>query len=106
MSAEELQDQEQSELISGPFAALSTAMRTHSQILISCRNNKKLLAKLKAFDRHFNMVLEEVREVWTDPGKKGKGKKKATPMNKERFISKMFLRGDSVVLVVLAPSHS
>ncbi len=53
------------------------------------------------------MVLEEVRRSMDSSSKKGKGKKKkATPMNKERFISKMFLRGDSVVLVVLAPSHS
>ena len=103
MSAEELRDLEDQELATGPFAALSTALRTRSQILISCRNNKKLLARLKAFDRHFNMVLEEVREIWTDGGRKGKGKKKAAPINKERFISKMFLRGDSVVLVVLAP---
>ena len=33
----------------------------------------------------------------------GKGKKKAKPVNKERFISKMFLRGDSVILVLRNP---
>jgi len=27
------------------------------------RNNKKLLARVKAFDRHANMVLENVKEV-------------------------------------------
>ena len=31
------------------------------RILVNCRNNKRLLGRLKAFDRHFNMVLEEVR---------------------------------------------
>lgn len=32
--------------------------------------------------------------MWTE-APKGKGKK---PVNKDRFVSKMFLRGDSVVL--------
>lgn len=44
------------------------------------------------------MVLENVREIWTEIPK-GKGK----PVNKERFISKMFLRGDSVILVLPNP---
>jgi len=35
--------------------------------------------------------------------KTGKGKAAATPINKERFISKMFLRGDSVILVLRNP---
>ena len=36
------------------------------QVLINCRNNKKLLARVKAFDRHCNMVLENVKEMWTE----------------------------------------
>lgn len=39
-------------------------------------------------------VLENVKEMWTEIPK-GKNKK---PVNKDRFISKMFLRGDSVIL--------
>lgn len=35
--------------------------------------------------------------------KTGKGKKKANPVNKDRFISKMFLRGDSVIIVLRNP---
>lgn len=31
-----------------------------------CRNNRKLLARVKAFDRHCNMILENVREMWTE----------------------------------------
>jgi len=74
-----------------------TATRTHTQVLISCRNNRKLLARVKAFDRHCNMVLENVKEMWTE-----KGKGNAKGVNKDRFISKMFLRGDSVILVLLS----
>ncbi|VAH86084.1 unnamed protein product [Triticum turgidum subsp. durum] len=73
------------------------------QVLINCRNNKKLLGRVRAFDRHCNMVLENVREMWTEVPKTGKGKKKALPVNKDRFISKMFLRGDSVIIVLRNP---
>ena len=53
--------------------------------------------------RHCNMVLENVKEMWTEVPKTGKGKKKSKPVNKDRFISKMFLRGDSVILVLRNP---
>ena len=45
---------------------LQQSVRNHTQILISLRNNKKLLARVKAFDRHSNMVLENVKEMWTE----------------------------------------
>ena len=47
------------------------------------------------------MVLENVKEIWTEVPKTGKGAKKAAPVNKDRFISKMFLRGDSVILAAI-----
>jgi small nuclear ribonucleoprotein (snRNP)-like protein len=104
-----------------------------------------------AFDPHCNMVLENVKEMWTEVcgsshilvlsksplsvifssvlsvgvsllllfafvlawqwqiflflqvPKTGKGKKKAKPVNKDRFISKLFLRGDSVIIVLRNP---
>jgi small nuclear ribonucleoprotein D2 len=102
MTQAELKELEEHEFAHGPMAVLTSAVRNHTQVLISCRNNRKLLARVKAFDRHFNMVLENVREVWTEKGRRGKGKKKAVPTNKDRFISKMFLRGDSVILVVFS----
>lgn len=40
-----------------------------AQVLINCRNNKKLLCRVKAFDRHCNMVLENVKEMWTETPK-------------------------------------
>ncbi|KAF8320261.1 Sm-like ribonucleoprotein [Clavulina sp. PMI_390] len=87
---------EEHEISQGPLSVLQQAVRNNTQILISLRNNKKLLARVKAFDRHSNMVLENVKEMWTEVPK-GKNKK---PINKDRFISKMFLRGDSVILVL------
>ncbi|KAG8936598.1 Small nuclear ribonucleoprotein Sm D2 [Tulasnella sp. 419] len=87
---------EEHEISQGPLSVLQQSVRNHTQVLISLRNNKKLLARVKAFDRHSNMVLENVKEMWTEVPK-GKNKK---PVNKDRFISKMFLRGDSVVLIL------
>ena len=48
------------------------------------------------------LIREHLLLVFQVP-KTGKGKKKALPVNKDRFISKMFLRGDSVIIVLRNP---
>jgi small nuclear ribonucleoprotein D2 len=98
----EISQLEEHEFNSGPLSILQTAVRSHTQVLISTRNNRKLLARVKAFDRHCNMVLENVKEMWTETPRKTATGKKGRPVNKDRFISKMFLRGDSVILVLLS----
>ena len=82
---------------------MTQSVRQQTQVLINVRNNKKLLARVVAFDRHCNMVLENVRELWSEIPKTGKGQAKAKPVAKDRYISKMFLRGDSVIVVVRNP---
>mmetsp|Transcript_48931 Transcript_48931/g.72732 ORF Transcript_48931/g.72732 Transcript_48931/m.72732 type:complete len:105 (+) Transcript_48931:81-395(+) len=94
---------EEDEYESGPLSVLKQAVKNNSEVLINVRNNHKLLGRVKAFDRHCNMVLEEVREMWKEVPKTGKGKKKAKPKNGERYISKLFLRGDSVITVLRHP---
>jgi small nuclear ribonucleoprotein D2 len=42
--------------------------------------------------------------MWTEYSKGGRGKKRGTSINKDRYVSKMFLRGDSVILVVSNPA--
>ncbi len=96
----------------GPLSLLLESVKAQSQVLISVRNNRKLLGRVKAFDRHFNMVLENVKEMWSEvprPAKgRARGKDKETgkpkPVNRDRYISKMFLRGDSVILVLKNPT--
>ncbi|KAJ2762229.1 mRNA splicing protein [Coemansia nantahalensis] len=100
MTQEELVRLEQDEFTNGPLSVLQMAVANNTQILVSLRNNHKLLARVKAFDRHCNMVLENVKEMWTEAPAAGKGTKRAAAINKDRFISKMFLRGDSVVVVL------
>uniref|UniRef100_A0A182TLC3 Probable small nuclear ribonucleoprotein Sm D2 n=1 Tax=Anopheles melas TaxID=34690 RepID=A0A182TLC3_9DIPT len=103
LTPEELARQEEEEFNTGPLSVLTQSVKNNTQVLINCRNNKKLLGRVKAFDRHCNMVLENVKEMWTEIPRTGKGKKKVKPVNKDRFISKMFLRGDSVILVLRNP---
>ena len=85
----------------GPLSVLVSAIKTNSQVLINCRNNRKLLGRVKAFDRHLNLLLENVKEVWTD--RNSQNESKTPPSNKDRFISKLFLRGDSIILVLKNP---
>jgi small nuclear ribonucleoprotein D2 len=103
MSVDELERKEEEEFRTGPLSVLTTAVKTNAQVLINCRNNHKLLARVKAFDRHCNMILENVKEMWTEVPKSGRGKKASRPVNRDRFVSKMFLRGDSVILVLRSP---
>jgi len=60
------------------------------------------------------MVLEDCTELWQETPKSSKAKAAAAaagdaklsvskPVNKDRYISKMFLRGDSVILVLKNP---
>ena len=80
------------------------SVRNSSQVLINLRNNHKLLGRVRAFDRHCNMVLENVREIWKE-GKGGKGGKAGGALvDKDRLIGKLFLRGDSVIVVVSGES--
>ena len=50
-------------------------------------------------------LLEDVKEMWTETSKGGKDShRRGTTMNKDRYISKLFLRGDSVILMVRNPA--
>lgn len=57
---EELERAEEERFRTGPLSVLTESVKNNTQILINVRNNKKLLGRVKAFDRHCNMVLENV----------------------------------------------
>mmetsp|Transcript_19867 Transcript_19867/g.32050 ORF Transcript_19867/g.32050 Transcript_19867/m.32050 type:complete len:119 (+) Transcript_19867:127-483(+) len=92
------------DLKSGPFSVLYKAVRGNTQVLVNVRNNHKLLGRVKAYDRHMNLLLEDVKEMWTETSKGGKGKSRGVAVNKDRYVSKMFLRGDSVIIIVSNPA--
>jgi small nuclear ribonucleoprotein D2 len=54
--------------------------------------------------RWYSRILEDVKEMWTETSKGGKGRARGAAVNKDRFVSKMFLRGDSVILIVSNPA--
>ncbi len=81
------------EMEKGPFKLILNAIKNRNKILISMRNNKKLLAVPKAVDRHCNLVLENVSEMWLEHINN-------ELVKKEKFISKLFVRGDSVVIII------
>lgn len=84
----------------GPLSLLTNCVRDNAQVIVSCRNSRKLLGRVRAFDRHCNLVMESVREVWPESNKKG-----AVPVTRDRFIPKLFVRGDSVILVLKAATE-
>ena len=101
-----MNQEEQEEFNFGPLSVLNHSVRNHTLVLINCRNNKILFGRVKAFDSHCNMVLEDVKEMWSEKpkNKNGKSKKKnAKAVARERFIPKLFVRGDSIVLVLKNP---
>ena len=79
----------------GPLSLLTECVMNHTKILIDIegRGNKKLIAKVSSLDQHFNMVLCDVLEEWTE--KRGRALE-----HKERYISKMFLPGHNVRVIV------
>jgi small nuclear ribonucleoprotein D2 len=51
MTPEELAKREEEEFNTGPLSVLTQSVKNNTQVLINCRNNKKLLGRVKAFDR-------------------------------------------------------
>ena len=46
------------------------------------------------------MVLEEVKEMWATEDRVGRGRRTSKPVHRERYLCKMFLRGDSIIIVI------
>jgi small nuclear ribonucleoprotein D2 len=57
MTPEELSQREQEEFNTGPLSVLTQSVKNNTQVLINCRNNKKLLARVKAFDRSILILI-------------------------------------------------
>lgn len=99
MKMASLADEKKEDFSVGPLSVLMNSVKNNTQVLINLRNNHKLLARVKAFDRHCNMVLENVKELWSESVRKGQPAE-----YKDRYIGKMFLRGDNVVIVLANPA--
>ena len=100
LSIEEREAKTLEEMSNGPLSILMASVKKTTQVLINCRHNRKLLGRVRAFDRHLNMVLEEDKEMWTTEERVGRGRRTSKPVHRERYLRKMFLRGDSVIIVI------
>ena len=81
------------EFTTGPLKILTESVMNYTQILIDIEGNRRLIAHVIAFDSHFNMVLTNVKEMWSET-------RRGILENKERYISKMFLPGHNVKIIV------
>ena len=95
---EEAESKELEDFVHGPFRLLDSAMNDGTPVLISCRSNRKLFGRVRAFDRHMNMILDNVQEIWMDGSS-------LTYANR-RTLGKVFLRGDNVILIVKKPDDA
>jgi len=57
MTPEELAKKEEEEFNTGPLSVLTQSVKNNTQVLINCRNNKKLLGRVKAFDRWLDLAF-------------------------------------------------
>lgn len=53
------EENEQEQLSKGPLSILMRSVKNNSQVLINLRNNHKLLGRVRAFDRHCNMYVQQ-----------------------------------------------
>lgn len=52
MTEEELKKLEEEQFTMGPLKILTDACKLHGQVLINLRDNKKVLGRIRAFDRY------------------------------------------------------
>ncbi|CAH1118753.1 unnamed protein product [Phaedon cochleariae] len=117
------------EQMEGPLALLQKCIKERLRIKVWTRNDRRIrgycLAYLVAFDKYWNMSLEDVTEVWSRPKKRkvpaldsvGDGNERIKPRveppsisvtphatdkkleNCKRFVPQLLIRGEQVVIV-------
>ena len=50
LTPEELEERERHEFQTGPLSVLTESVKNNTQVLINCRNNRKLMARVKVLD--------------------------------------------------------
>lgn len=70
--------------IERPLDLLNSAK--DKNVMVELKNKRQLVGKLKAFDIHINIVLEEAKEM--EEG------------NVTRSLGNVFIRGDTIIFIV------
>lgn len=90
--------------IEGPLSLLHRSMVKIAPIVVSLRNNRKVIGNVVAYDRHYNLLMSNAKEVGV-VGNKNRGKKKREGREFSRELGNMFIRGDGVILVANASTN-
>jgi small nuclear ribonucleoprotein D2 len=100
-TAQNSPDEKEKAELAGPLSLLHRSMAKEAPVLVSMRNNKKVRGVIMAYDRHYNILLRNAREIGIRASK-NKGRKKKDGKEVVRDMGCVFLRGDSVILVANA----
>lgn len=63
-------------------------------ILVELKGNRKLKGKLRGFDQHLNLIIENADEIFFDP---------STEREVVESVQTIIVRGDNVVIVSPPP---
>ena len=87
--------------VSRPLDALNKAR--DKRVIVELKNNKSYIGKLKSFDIHINVVLEDAEEYIEEVVEKEvDGKKisvKTGKMVPKRKLGVVFIRGDTITVI-------
>ncbi|RDE14202.1 MAG: RNA-binding protein [Candidatus Thorarchaeota archaeon] len=75
-----------------PMELLQTSIG--SQVLVELKGRKKIKGKLRGFDQHLNLILEDAEEISVDP---------ETNEQTVVQVDTVIVRGDNVILVSPPP---
>jgi len=79
---------------SGPFMLLKKSLTSSTKIYILTNDHHKFTGYLRSFDKHCNIILENVTEIWHEEMKNDK-----KIITKEKYSPIIFLRGDSIIII-------
>ena len=66
LTPEELEEREKHEFQTGPLSVLTDSVRNNTQVLINCRNNRKLMARVKVKSYASQKDLEFINQERLD----------------------------------------
>ncbi len=68
-----------------------------AQVLVELKGNKKIKGRLRGYDQHLNLVLEDAEEISINPD---------TSEEDVTHIANVIVRGDNVVIVSPPPGKA
>ena len=80
--------------MSDPFSFIQELISSKSKAAILCRNDCLIVARVRAYDKHLNLVLEDAVEI-----KSKKLVESQKSGSKTRDFKRLFVRGDGIVSV-------